>query len=382
MSQCRNLLLLAAFLVLSQSHCEAQQTAGSDQPGARKPASSQPANDSDRVRMISATLSNQIPLIIGHRGAAGYLPEHTTEATAFAHALGADFIHQQVVLSKDGIAMVLHSQTFQQSTNVANAFPDRHTGGSFSPFDFTRSELQSLQISQHVTQNEKNDKHVADTDSQLPPGQSGFRIATLEEHLQLIAGLNRSRNRKVGMVVEIQRPAEHRARGLDVAGEVLRLLQKFGHTEADAAAFVQCRDAAEIRRMRVELKCRLPLIQLLDEPVTASELAEHSTVADGICVPLHALIADSHRPAPQITDLVQTAHRHALLVYVRTFQADRLPQYADSPNALLDLLVRKSGVDGIFADQPDVVLAWRQAAMKSGPIRGPFHLLNNGSNPP
>lgn len=365
MSRFTRVWLVTAMLATPLTVCTAQNTAGADQRPAKSFGSSQ-----ERVRAISQTLSDQIPLIIAHRGASGYLPAHTTEAAAFAHALGTDSIHQDVMLSKDGIAVVVHEGSFQDSTNVATVFPDRHMDGTYSALDFTLQELQTLQVSQPETN--------ADS-SRFPARKGVFRIATLEEHLQLLTGLNKSRKRDVGCTVEIQQPAIHRSRGLDPAGEVLRLLQKFGYTDADDPVFVQCRDVAEIRRIRVELKCRLPLIQLLDEPVTASALSAHSQVADGICVPLHAVLTSEPGQPPHVTDLVHMAHQHALLVYVRTFQTDRLPEYAESPASLLDLLVRKSGVDGIFTDQPDVVLAWRQAATKSGPLRGPFHLLNNTS---
>ncbi|MEZ6127638.1 MAG: glycerophosphodiester phosphodiesterase family protein [Planctomycetaceae bacterium] len=101
--------------------------------------------------MISQTLNAEIPLVIAHRGASGYLPEHTTESAAFAHALGADFIEQDVVLSKDGVAVVLHDITLNATTNVAELFPDRAVDGKFFVFDFTWEELQTLSVSERQT---------------------------------------------------------------------------------------------------------------------------------------------------------------------------------------------------------------------------------------
>ena len=71
------------------------------------------------------------------------------------------------------------------------------------------------------------------------------------------------------------------------------------------------------------------------------------------------------------------AHRHSLLVHAWTLRSDALPNYCESAGELIDLLVRDAGVDGIFADQPDVVTAWREALLKEQPQRGPFHLLRD-----
>jgi len=327
----------------------------------------------DRVKAISQTLNAEIPLVIAHRGASGYLPEHTTEAAAFAHALGADFLEQDVVLSKDGIAVVLHDITLNTTTNVADVFPDRAIDGKFFVFDFTWEELQSLAVSE---------RHAAQSSVRFPADLGTFRIATLEQHIQLIHGMNKSRQRNAGLYVEIKQPAAHRKRGLDPSLEVLRILKKYGYETADDRVFVQCFEADEVLRLRTELDCRLPLIQLHSGDLTTAEVAEISRVADGIGVNVNDVVQFRDGQAPEITSLVETAHRHALLVHVWTFRTDDLPDHAESPSALLNLLVQKAGVDGIFTDQPDSVLSWRTAAMKVGAIRGPFHLLNGGGKTP
>ena len=65
------------------------------------------------------------PLVIAHRGASGYLPEHTLEAKAHAHALGADYLEQDLVLSKDDVPVVLHDIYLDTVSDVAKKFPDR-----------------------------------------------------------------------------------------------------------------------------------------------------------------------------------------------------------------------------------------------------------------
>lgn len=319
------------------------------------------------VQSVSQTLSSEVPLVIAHRGASGYLPEHTTEAAAFAHALGADYIEQDVVLSKDGVAVVLHDVTLNATTNVNEVFPDRAVGGKWFVFDFTLEELKQLNVSE---------RHAAKTDVRFPAGTGDFRIATLEEHVQLITGLNASRKHDAGLYVEIKKPALHRERGLDPSVEVLRILKKYGYDAPDDRVFLQCFEPVEVLRIRTELNCRLPLIRLHSGDMSDEMLAETARVADGVGVQISDVIKSLDDGTTEVTKLVANAHRHSLLVHVWTLRTDRLPAFAETPKALLDTLVREARVDGIFTDQPDAVLSWREIVQREAGIRGPFHLLH------
>ena len=85
------------------------------------------------------------PIVIAHRGASGYLPEHTLAAKALAHGMGADFLEQDVVLSRDGVALVLHDIYLEATTNVEAVFPDRaRDDGRFYAADFTLQEIKQL----------------------------------------------------------------------------------------------------------------------------------------------------------------------------------------------------------------------------------------------
>lgn len=320
-----------------------------------------------KFRAISQTLSNEVPLVIAHRGASGYLPEHTTESAAFAHALGADYIEQDVVMSKDGVAVVLHDVTLDATTNVADVFPGRAVDGKHYAFDFTLAELRQLRVVE---------RDYSKTSRRFPAGVGEFEIATLEEHIQLITGLNVSRKREAGLYVEIKKPGLHRQHGLDPSVEVLKVLKKYGYDSAEDRVFVQCFEADEVLRIRTELKCRLPLIQLRSGKVPREQLAEISKVADGIGVQISAVLPAADDEASEISDLVETAHEHSLLVHVWTLRTDALPKNAGNMTELLDKLVREARVDGIFTDQPDAVLSWRQSVQREAGLRGPFHLLN------
>ncbi|MEX1265454.1 MAG: glycerophosphodiester phosphodiesterase, partial [Woeseia sp.] len=201
-----------------------------------------------------------LPLIIAHRGASGYLPEHTLAAKALAYGLGADYLEQDVVVSRDGHLIVLHDIHLDRVSDVADVFPDRcRDNGRYYVRDFDLAELRTLRIWERYTA-DGPDKPAF---PQRFPARSGlFRINTLDEELQLIQGLNKSTGRSVGIYPEIKSPEWHRAEGVDSARLLLDLLLHYGYRTAADPVFVQCFHAPELRRIRDELDCRLRLIQL------------------------------------------------------------------------------------------------------------------------
>ncbi|MCP4858924.1 MAG: glycerophosphodiester phosphodiesterase [Fuerstiella sp.] len=347
-------------------------------PGRSSVARSLPPERQRRLQVISQTISNEVPLVIAHRGASGYLPEHTTEATALAHALGADFIEQDVVLSQDGVAVVFHDVTLEGITDVADVFPGRGRNGRFYVFDFTLAELKQLNVSERYPSGNN-----LEANGRFPQKTGRFRLSTLEEHLQLIRGLNVSRGRDVGVYVEIKQPKLHREQELDPSKEVLRVLGHFDYRTAADRVFVQCFDEAEVLRLRTELECRLPLIQLLSDEPSGEDMARIAKVADGIGIRISAVI-DGPSPKdpkrPLVSNVVKAAHQHAMLVHAWTLRTDSLPDYASNATTMIDWLVREAGVDGIFTDQPDVLVSWRQIARTQRRVDGPFKLLGNGAS--
>jgi glycerophosphoryl diester phosphodiesterase len=315
--------------------------------------------------------SVQTPIVIAHRGASGYLPEHTLEAAVLAHAMGADYIEQDVVLSKDGKAVVLHDVILDAVTNVARAHPDRVAAdGHYYAADFTLEELQRLQVT------ERSGFRRRDETTRFPADVGHFRIATLDAHLTLIEGMNKSRRRRVGVYVEVKKPAWHLERGLDPSKEVLRVLQQHGYHDSSDRVFLQCFEFDELRRLRVQLDCRLPLIQLLSKTPTTSQLNDYAGIADGVGVAISCVVTGMDDQKPKTTEFVEQCHRQSLVVHVWTVRTDDLPEWCETTNQLMDILIRECGVDGVFCDQPDVAVVWRSEAINAGPLTGPFHLLN------
>ena len=328
---------------------------------------------------VAQTIRTNHPLVIAHRGASGYLPEHTTEAAAFAHALGADYIEQDVVLTKDGVAVVLHDVTLNEITNVREVYPDRsRENGHWYVMDFTWAELQKLSVHERFS-----DDEAAESAVRFPRNSARFRIATLDQHLALIDGMNKSRGTKAGVYIEIKSPAEHHRAGLDVSSAVLKSLARHGYLKGNKPVYLQCFDQKEVRRLRTELNCRLPLIQLLSKAPNEAEIAQIGKVADGLGIPITTVVTGTQlvdgEQQPVVTNVVKYAHQHAMDVHVWTFRSDQMPEFCSQPDVLIDWLVRDAGVDGIFSDQPDVILKWRRASTPQAGRVGPFHLLKNST---
>ena len=303
-------------------------------------------------------------LIIAHRGASGYLPEHTLAAKAYAHALGADFIEQDLVATRDDQLVVLHDIHVDRVTDVAAHFPDRaRDDGRFYVRDFDLAELKQL----NVHERRKDDGVTAVYPARYPGGSGLFRIPTFAEELELIAGLNQSTGRNVGIYPEIKRPAWHRADGVDISRLVLDALSDAGYRTAADNVYLQCFDAAEVRRIRQDLGCELKLIQLLaanswgesetdyDHLQTAAGLAEIAAVADGIGPWIGQLVrmADIDGQAVS-TGLVSAAHSAGLKVHPYTFRVEELVPGFDTLGEMVHWFVDELQIDGVFTDFPDL----------------------------
>jgi glycerophosphoryl diester phosphodiesterase len=309
------------------------------------------------------------PLVIAHRGASGYLPEHTLPAKAYAHALGADFLEQDIVLSKDNVPVVLHDIYLDTVTDVAARFPDRkRADGRFYAIDFTVAELKQLRVSERFNAKTGAPVYAKRFPSGALPAE--FRIATLEEEYQFIQGLNRSTGRVVGVYPELKQPKWHREQGRDISQTVLPILARYGYATREAPCFLQCFELTEIKRLRGELGWRGRLVMLLvggakgDDGVdhnrlcTAAGLKEIAEVADGIGPAISRIVT---WPAPgqrKVTDLVALAHAAKLVVHGYTIRTDELPKNCPSADELHAALFREARVDGMFTDFTDVTLAW------------------------
>lgn len=307
------------------------------------------------------------PLVIAHRGASGYLPEHTLAAKTLAFEMGADFLEQDIVASRDDELIVLHDVLLDRVSDVAIKFPGRHReDGRYYVRDFDLDEIRSLRAWERMH---------ADGTAVYPgryPAQSGdFGINTLAEELALVQRLNAEHDRSAGVYPEIKRPAWHKAEGIDIAPLMLRTLAEFGYEHHLDQVYVQCFDDSEVRRLKTELSCPYKLVQLIgdntwleaatdyDAMRTDAGLREVADNADGIGPHIGHLIEPGADSVPVSTGLVEMAHAAGLVVHPYTFRVDELPAGFASFNDLVMFCVSELGIDGLFTDFPDKVVELR-----------------------
>ena len=305
------------------------------------------------------------PLIIAHRGASGYLPEHTLAAKALAYGQGADFLEQDVVLSKDGVPVIFHDTHIDTTTDVAKKFPGRQRAdGRFYALDFSVAELKQLNVTERF--NPKTGK--AAFPKRFPVGVGSLQVVTLEEEIQFIQALNRSTGRNVGLYPELKAPAWHRKEGRDLSATVLPLLRKYGYDAKDSACYLQCFEYAEIKRLRGELGWSGKLIMLLGGKgkgpgetdftylQTDAGLAELAQLVDGIGPPISSYVAGKTPAERKVTDLAARARKAGLKSHPYTLRADELPKCVTSVDELLSALFTEAKVDGLFTDFPDLCI--------------------------
>jgi len=314
------------------------------------------------------------PLVIAHRGASGYLPEHTLPAKALAHGLGADYIEQDLVLTKDDVPVVLHDIHLDTVTDVATRFPERkRADGRYYALDFTLAELKQLHARERF--NPATGQPVFP--QRFPGGGSAFAIPTLEEELQLIQGLNRSTGRVAGIYPELKAPKWHRDQGRDLSQAVLPILARFGYATKNDLCFLQCFELEEVRRLRGELGWKGRLVMLIESHAkgpdgtdyehlsTAEGIKTLAPLVDGIGPPIGRLATwPAGGGAPKLTELVELAHAAKLDVHPFTVRVDALPRNCPSIDELHRVLFRELGVDGVFTDFTDVTAAWLKQAGK------------------
>jgi len=317
------------------------------------------------------------PLVIGHRGASGYRPEHTLAAYRLAAEQGADFIEPDLVSTRDGVLVARHENEIGGTTDVADhpEFAARRTtkvidGASLTGWfteDFTLAELKTLRAKERIP-----DLRPANT---AYDGQ--FEIPTLQEVLDLRKRLSKELRRPLGVYPETKHPTYFREIGLPLEEPLVKLLTRNGLNRKNAPVFVQSFETGNLRALDRVLK--VPLVQLLaaktgrpvGDPRTYAELAtpaglaDVATYADGVGPSKDYIVprkTDGSSGTP--TSFVDDAHDAGLLVHPYTFRRENtfLPlelRSSSDPAGIGDLAaeIRQFlglGIDGFFTDNPDI----------------------------
>lgn len=325
-------------------------------------------------------------VVIGHRGASGYRPEHTLASYELAARMGADYIEPDLVTTSDGVLVARHEPEIGGTTDVADhpEFADRRTTKTIDGIeytgwfteDFTLDELRTLRATERIPQ-VRQENTIYDR---------RFVIPTFDEVLALRARLSRELGREVGVYPETKHPTYFATIGLPLEPALVRALDEAGLNRADAPVFVQSFETTNLRALDAELA--VPLVALLEadgipadlaasgdtrtylDLITPDGLADLATFADGIgpdknlVIPRHA---DGTLGTP--TPLVADAHAHGLVVHPYTFRNENqfLPTNLRSPGSDADYgdvfaeyeAFFAAGVDGVFADNPDTAVTAR-----------------------
>jgi glycerophosphoryl diester phosphodiesterase len=295
------------------------------------------------------------PLIIAHRGASGYLPEHTIAGKALAFGMGADFLEQDVVASRDNELIVFHDLFLEGMTDVALKFPNRaRDDGHFYCIDFDLAEIRTLSLHERVAPSTGEPVFP----NRFPSSTWGFSIPTLDEELSFVEGLRQSTGRSIGVYPEIKSPDWHTNHGVDLGAAILKTLDQWGYPDRNKPLYVQCFDADELQRVRDSAGPDWPLIQLLDNQWSTNDLSlrDISEYAQGVGPSLTMICKGFDSGGnPLFSDFVDQAKAAGLQVHPYTFRADQLPEGIADFDSLLELFLDQQEVDGLFTDFPDRV---------------------------
>ncbi|MFI7487098.1 glycerophosphodiester phosphodiesterase [Micromonospora echinaurantiaca] len=326
------------------------------------------------------------PLVIAHRGASGYRPEHTLEAYRLAIRQGADFIEPDLVSTSDGVLVARHENEISGTTDVATRpeFATRRATktidgtrvtGWFTE-DFTLAELKTLRAKERLPQ-----VRVANTTF-----DGRFEVPTLQEVIDLARAEGRARGRTIGVYPETKHPTYFASIGLPLEEPLVKVLRANQLTRQNSPVIVQSFETANLRKLDRMIDVRLA--QLLDatgrpydftvagDARTYQDLAKPAGLAwiaryaDGVGANKNLIVprdAAGNLLAP--TTLVRDAHRERLVVHAWTFRAENqfLPanlRIGTDPNARGDIQAEYElffglGLDGVFADHPDTAVAAR-----------------------
>ena len=327
------------------------------------------------------------PLVIAHRGASGYRPEHTLAAYELAVHMGADYIEPDLVMTKDGVLVDRHDPEIGETTDVGDRpeFADRRTtrqvdGLSVTGWfvdDFTLVELKTLRARERLP----------DIRWESSTFDGRYEVPTFEEVLEQRERLSRSTGRTIGVIPEVKHSTYLHREGFDPEAEVARLVSVYGLDHPEAPLWVQSFELTALRDLRTEhgLRARTTFLtsdsggpyDLHEQGTTYAELTtresmrELSRWVDGLGPAKDQVVArreDGSLGEP--TPFVEDAHNAGLTVMPYTFRAENefLPtdyrlgaDPAAFGRALDEVLVfLRAGVDGLFCDQPDVCIEARR----------------------
>ncbi|MDO9353543.1 MAG: glycerophosphodiester phosphodiesterase [Solirubrobacteraceae bacterium] len=370
---------------------------------AASPVTAQPQPKAKAATWNWPSIKSKVPLVIGHRGGSGYLPEHTLASYSLAITQGADYIEADLVSTKDGALISRHEPNLIGTTDVAKRpeFASRkrtvNVDGvpeeGFFASDFTLAEIKTLRAIQRLPDR-----------GQAYDGR--FTVPTFEEMIELAKRRSRSTGRTIGVYAETKHPTLHKQLGLPLEPKVVAVLKKEGLNTRSSPVFLQSFEPRSLKTLKKLSPVKR--VQLIDgggvaddgaitfappsdrpydwtasgdpgltsrtygQMVTDPGLDEISSYADGIGPWKRYIVStkadatlttpgeSARRTAPP-SNLVQRAHRRGLIVHPFTFRSEQKYLAADYGTNPVEEYRQffELGVDGVFSDFPDTAVTAR-----------------------
>ncbi|RVE50562.1 hypothetical protein evm_004789 [Chilo suppressalis] len=347
--------------------------------------------DATTLQLMSADECS--PLVIAHRGASGYVPEHTLGAYALAVTMGADYIEPDIVMTKDGYIIARHDNQLDLTTDVATRleFASRYrtqivdgtnVSGWFTE-DFTLAEVKTLRAIERIPA--------------MRPGNArmdlAFEVPTLEEIIDLAKSMRTISCREVGIYPEIKHPSHFQRLGLAMEKPLVDLLHSNGYVRRDAPVYIQSFEISNLKELKTMTDLRL--LQLLGSSRPYDQVLQGTNVSYSTMATLEGLgeIAKyayavgpekayiiprtANNTLSRPTAFVQNAHAVGLKVHPWTFRSENsfLPAEFRSSGASHDLgdaageikAFLAAEIDGLFADHPDVLVKIRKPCVSDIP---------------
>ncbi|CAK1599896.1 unnamed protein product [Parnassius mnemosyne] len=331
------------------------------------------------------------PLVIAHRGASGYIPEHTLGAYSLAITMGADYVEPDLVITRDKHLVSRHDNELSITTDVAQRpeFASRkktqeidgHEVIGWFTEDFTLAELKTLRVIERIPETRPGNARM----------NGAFEIPTFQEIIDLVKSLEKSQRRTIGIYPEIKHSTHFQSLDLPMETQVVETFRKNGYIGASAPVFIQSFEVNNLKYLKGITNLRL--LQLYDSPsaqpydqvvvgtgltyadmATPDGLKEVARYASAVGPDKNYIIprnADETLGEP--TTFVQDAHAAGLKVHPYTFRAENtfLPaefRSGDCPKAIGDLIGEikvfiAAGIDGLFSDQPDKAVRAREVCL-------------------
>jgi glycerophosphoryl diester phosphodiesterase len=306
------------------------------------------------------------PIVISHRGASGYLPEHTLAAYELAIKMNADYIEPDLQTTSDGVLVAMHDTTLDQNTNVATLFQPRNGHTNYPVSDFTLAEIKTLRVT-YSDAGTAQDSYPGYTPSD--PSYNNFSIPTFEEVIQFAQAQSKKYGRTIGVYPEAKQSDP------DMEDAILATLAAYGLDKSDSPVFIQSFYDDTIKSLHDKQQkqgSKIPQILLgvavmegnvaklglwiKDEEITPIlDLSEVKKIADGIGVCIGDSAADCLLdPAMVSEEFVKQAHAAGLRVHTWTHSKSNAIEAQKEYRKYIDI-----GIDGMFSNYPDLAILAR-----------------------